>query len=487
MFNSHMPHRDMPHRTTSASTGRLRSAGIAAGLLLAGVSATASAVDPSDGVYRIPYANGTEVKIGRDHVQHDVDSNAAIDMSGINGSSYTIVAAADGIIRFIEEDFDLAIDCDGVAASAKKNNYLWIEHANGEWSKYSHMRKGSSTAAGRSVGQSVVAGTALGIEDDVGCASGNHLHFEVAVPRATDPFTLVGGFLNDNSGSKRNRIPRICGIPTAYFVDNATYEARAVPGALAPGGKEVSRRNIAAQDYQCQVDQAILGGYQLEFVDGFNSGTNTYFNAVFRPQSDFLWGANHGQTVAGYTAKHADMIGRGFRLSHLESYHTANGMRYATVYTQAPGPLTSAYVDYDLEQHQNRRDYLIGLGYLPRNVSVLSSGEQLRYSAMYQKADFGAWQMKSTMTSAEYQTATDANKAAGRYPLYVNAYIHNGQPLFAAVWSSKALGLFKARHDLTSTQYGTEWASAMDADMLTRSVTGYVDDGVWRYAGIWRK
>ena len=40
-----MLQRHMRHRAPSASTRRLRAAGIAAGLLLAGVSATASAVD----------------------------------------------------------------------------------------------------------------------------------------------------------------------------------------------------------------------------------------------------------------------------------------------------------------------------------------------------------------------------------------------------------------------------------------------------------
>ena len=46
--------------------------------------------------------------------------------------------------------------------------------------------------AGLSVGDSVSAGTFLGCEDDVGCASGTHLHFEVGVPE--DPADPIDRF-----------------------------------------------------------------------------------------------------------------------------------------------------------------------------------------------------------------------------------------------------------------------------------------------------
>lgn len=479
-------------RTSVARTSPARST-LFATLVLCGTAfaGQAFADEPSNGVYRIPYANGTDVYIGRDHVEHSASTTLAIDMNGRNGSEYTIVAAADGWIRYVEEDFSAQLNCTGLPLSEQKNNYVWIEHANGEWTKYSHMTKDSFTAAGRSLNEFVKAGTPLGKQGAVGCAGGPHLHFEVAVLRDSDPITTVGGFVKDNAGNQRNRIPRICGIPTRYFLDDTEYEARAVPGAVAPGHTEFSRRNIAAADYQCQVDQAVLAGYQLEFVDGFNSGSNTYFNAVFRPQGNAQWAAFHGLTKTAFADRRQEYIGKGFQIRNLESYHTASGVRYAVIFSKGlPSPVAS-YVDLGLQQHQDMFDFMTGEGYVPRNISVLSVGGELRYSAIYQKEnasfDFGAWQSRSTMTSGEYQTVMEANKAAGRYPVYVNAYVHNGTPMFAAIWSSKALGLFKARHDQTSAQYHDEWQSAMDLDMTTRAVTGYVDDGLWRYAGIWRR
>ena len=109
----------------------------------------------SRGVYRIPYANGTLVSVTGDHFSHSPDFNE-YDMHGepnSDGEQYTIVAAAAGTI--------VAID-DSNAEPTSSNNYVWIAHNNGEWTKYTHLQTGSVTALGHFVGEVVGAGTALG-------------------------------------------------------------------------------------------------------------------------------------------------------------------------------------------------------------------------------------------------------------------------------------------------------------------------------------
>lgn len=180
-------------------------------------------MDQSTNVYRIPYADGTKVRVSRDHLSHTPPGR--IDMGGRDGTKpYRVVAAADGHIRFIVDSFSEHVDSS--SGDPCTNNYVWIEHANGEWTKYSHMTQSSTTqTAGLTVGQFVRAGTFLGFEDNVGCATGEHLHWEVGVPRATDPITTTGGFLRDNEDGKRNRIPRICGIAGEVFVAGRNYIA----------------------------------------------------------------------------------------------------------------------------------------------------------------------------------------------------------------------------------------------------------------------
>ncbi|CAA9412702.1 MAG: hypothetical protein AVDCRST_MAG74-2385 [uncultured Pyrinomonadaceae bacterium] len=174
----------------------------------------------SSGIYRIPYANGTDVTANNDHHNHPNVLNR-VDLGG--GDLSTIVAAASGTIRgLVDKNGDYNERGDGLAADGTTpqddalehscldsntvvgdcsdyNNYVWIEHPNGEWTKYTHFATGSVTANGWEVGDTILVGQALGLQSDVGSADGSHLHFEVAaVPDGapSPPFSALGGFVS---------------------------------------------------------------------------------------------------------------------------------------------------------------------------------------------------------------------------------------------------------------------------------------------------
>lgn len=168
----------------------------------------------SNGLYRIAYARGTSVRVTGDHFSHSADFSE-IDMHGepdSNDEQYTIVAAAAGTIVAIEDGNPPDQEDD--------NNYVWIAHANGEWTKYTHLEQNSVTGAGRSVGEFVPAGRTLGFEGEVGANGRVHLHFEVAVP--DDPANAIsaGGFIIGQT-----RVPLICGIAGNVLFDGQTYVA----------------------------------------------------------------------------------------------------------------------------------------------------------------------------------------------------------------------------------------------------------------------
>jgi hypothetical protein len=168
------------------------------------------AVLMSTGVYRMPYANNTSVVVTNDAWTHR--PYGRIDMSGTGGTgSYTIAAAAAGVVVAVV-DFN--------AEPTDNNNYIWIAHPNGEWTKYSHIATGTATLFGISVGDIVFAGQPLGVESDVGQASGDHLHFEVAVPNDSANALDSGGYIRGD-----NRIPQICGVDGNVLIGGATYTA----------------------------------------------------------------------------------------------------------------------------------------------------------------------------------------------------------------------------------------------------------------------
>ena len=441
-------------------------------------------VPDSRGLYRLPYADGTNVKINRDHDSHTPPGR--YDMVGTGGSKpYRIVAAAPGRIVAIVDSF--SAQQDSKTAPQCNNNYVWIEHPNGEWTKYSHMVKGSTTTKAKlKVGDNVEAGRYLGDEGSVGCASGDHLHFEIGAPRATDPFTTVGGFLTDNGDSKRNRIARVCGVNGGRLVAGLEAKARKVPAMLSPGGKEVARHGLPIADYQCLFTQATSAGYEPVALDMFNVGSDTYVNAIFRPATAGDMKAFHGLSGAEYQNRFATWTGKGYRPVIVESYRD-NGVRYAVVFKKAPGPLFVAYHGLSAAEHQARVDDLTGAkGFRPVAVSVVNDGG-LKYTGLYEKKDVGGWQLKSQLTPAEYQAAYTANAGAGRRVAYLNGYDVGGSPRIVAIWTSATPAGGKQRHGLSPAGYQTEWESARAAGMLTRSVTGYAEAGKASYAASWRK
>lgn len=192
---------------------------------------------PAFGTYRLPYADGTDVRVNRDFETHSPPGR--LDLKGQGGGPYELVAAADGWIRYIVDS--------NAGHGEGDNNYVWMEHPHpycqpagvdwpgkpanydstcvpctgdtcNEWSKYSHMATDSVTVdAGLSEGDFVTAGTFLGIESDIGHASGDHGHWEVAKLDPDQPFSdEANGWTHDwsNGGwaASPNVLPQICGI-----------------------------------------------------------------------------------------------------------------------------------------------------------------------------------------------------------------------------------------------------------------------------------
>ena len=206
----------------------------------------------SAAIYRVPYADGLTVTANNDHHNHPNAPNR-VDMAV--GEGNVLVAAASGIIRGIvdfngddygrgdglasdgvtPQDDALEDNCSGdgdnpVGSCSDYNNYVWIEHPNGEWTKYSHPETGSVTIDfGWSVGDTILVGQPLGFEGKVGAANGSHLHFEVAaVPpgSGTTPFSTLGGFVP----SGWNVVAQVCFVDgddngDGLYTDGESYTA----------------------------------------------------------------------------------------------------------------------------------------------------------------------------------------------------------------------------------------------------------------------
>ena len=176
----------------------------------------------SQGLYRLPFADGILVEVFDDFNTHR--PRGRVDLFAIAGEEpYRVVAAADGQVMAIQDSY--GEQQSGRAASLCHNNYVWIAHPNGEWTNYSHLARGSVTGkAALKVGDRVKSGQYIGDEDAIGCAMLKHVHFEVATPDVKSPID-AGGFLTDNEDGKRERNPRFRAVQGEVVIKGGRYRA----------------------------------------------------------------------------------------------------------------------------------------------------------------------------------------------------------------------------------------------------------------------
>lgn len=197
------------------------------------------ATPQSQGLYRLPFADGTHVKVFWDFLTHRPPGR--LDLVAVGGAEqpYRVVAAAAGRIVAIQDEYTKQQR--GGPGVVCHQNYVWIAHPNGEWTTYDHLAHDSITKkAGLKVGEQVAAGQYLGDEGEVGCAMLKHVHFEVVIPDLKDPID-DGGFLKDNENAKRERNPRFCGVPGRNAIEGEVYVAVACTGKSAPAGTSPAR------------------------------------------------------------------------------------------------------------------------------------------------------------------------------------------------------------------------------------------------------
>lgn len=250
---------------------------------------------------------------------------------------------------------------------------------------------------------------------------------------------------------------------------------------------EYARHGFAAPDYQRLFDHLADSGFRPEWIDGYSVAGKPYLNFVWRPTQD-SWRSYHLLSGADYQTRFTEATEAGYAPVQVESSLVGGQTRYSAIFVKnKPGSslarhgLTTAQHDALIVEAKQK-------GLSPVNVSVVSVGGERRYTVLYRSDSIGQWEMKSQVPEAQYQAMYDSNAQAGRRPLYLNAYMHNGAPFVSVIFAQKPGGARKDRHGMSSAQYQTEFDGALGAGLLTRSVTGV--DGAsqnHRFHAVWRK
>jgi hypothetical protein len=250
---------------------------------------------------------------------------------------------------------------------------------------------------------------------------------------------------------------------------------------------EYARHGFSAAAFQALFDHLTDSGFWLVWIDTYNVGGKNYINHVWRPAIG-PWRAH--VLVTGQThQKNTDTaVENGFSPILVESSVSGGQVRYTAVFVKGQPSDIIMRPGLTVQDHNAELAAAKKRNLSPVNISVISIGGERRYTVLYRPEKVGAWEMKSQIPEADYQAVYNDNSKAGRKPIYLNAYMQNGQPFISAIFASKPTGPRKDRHLMSAKKYQDEWASALKAGMLTHAVTSV--DGAQsqhRFAASWWK
>lgn len=238
----------------------------------------------STNVYRAPYTNGKTFTVTNDVFTHSPVGRYDLRAQGDDDcSSHQIVAAAEGVVRYVIENNTQSCS----SGCGQFNNYVWLEHANGEWTKYTHFATNSVVV---NVGDTIAAGTILGFECWVGSTSPpmfRHLHFEVRRPDdpIDPPIDTSGGFLNASDAT--HLVPVMCGIDNNFIMnDDEELTGDDCGTCILLGNLNLSNETYGNNAYRVRMTEGTISASTVVFNNGssglLQSGSSVTMTPGFR-------------------------------------------------------------------------------------------------------------------------------------------------------------------------------------------------------------
>lgn len=393
-------------------------------------------------------------------------------------------------------------------------NGFWIKHADGSIAEYAHFQPGTVPSSlcphndtlltlidspdvrdawpqirvDPAAAKTVKKGQLLGKVGNSGTSSAPHLHIHreqggkdgaTKTPGTPVPIEFRNGLsvpLDHAKGPYQTPWNRFAGkpIPPGKVL---VWPARSL-------GVEYTRHGYASDRFGAMFEHLTDSGFWLEWLDTYAVGGTSYINHVWRPakgpwRAYFLVDANKYEEVLGQAGKD------GYSPVLLESSVSSKSARYSVVFVKG-APAAMPVRDVSEDGLVAAMKEAVKKGMSATNVSVVSLGGQRHHTALFRKL-YSGWTVKNRIPEAEYQSEYDKEKAAGRRPVSLNAYLHNGQRFYSVVFANNAATNRKERHGLTTPQFQAEYETTLEGGALTRSVTAFDGDSAHFFAAAWWK
>lgn len=414
----------------------------------------------------------------------------------------TVNAVADGTVI----DFKDGVKENTGNSGGGSGGGNWFKINNGmETVCYYHMQPGSLTKSLMKKGAMVKKGDRLGLLGNAGGSSEPHSHIHVIEDPDADgegqwlPMNLSGIHIIDLDELKSGPDPAAAwtkvdkkGLPFLQGRRCAIWPSADKPCWYPGGWNEIAKHGIAESKYQDEFMKIWNCGYFPVWVDGYDVAGKTFFNVIFRYNSNnYPVEVKHNLTKQTFQNEYDTWVKqKGYRLLQLDNYLDQGQLKFAAIFIKKPGQPQQqpAYHGLSPEEHQSLFEKYTGDGFVPVNVSVTSVGGKRYYSAFYEKRNVGGSVLKSFLSQQEYQDMFDDMKKKGWEQAYINAYHHDGQTRFSVIWYEKSgYQSYNATRKSDSEGYQEKYDANTGNALLTRCVTGYDEGGKHWFAAFWAK
>lgn len=390
-------------------------------------------------------------------------------------------------------------------------NFLWIEEDDGERVLYAHAIPGSIPAGLCPHGDALLPSPYAQGDDQMPAATRVAAGGRGGRPRVAAGALLMRVGNSGNSSEPHLHIHKLAagggaqrmffrrGLFTPFPNQSAGLnDWRSHAGDPYPAGpillwpprrlgNEYARHGFPAADYARMFLHLSDSGYQLTWLDAYGVGRESFLNFVWHPASA-QWSSIHLATPAAYQAAVSAAERDGADPVLVESSLHGGAVRYSAIFIKnRPGGWTARH-GLTRAQHLEVMSQARANGRSPASVSVTSAGGARAYTVLYNDVDLGDWRVEAEVPEAGFQQVFDAQRAAGRHPVYVNAYMHQGQPYLSVIFARNAGAQVSMSHGLSAAAYQAAYGQNTGARLLTRAVTSF--DGAssqHRFAGIWSR
>lgn len=251
--------------------------------------------------------------------------------------------------------------------------------------------------------------------------------------------------------------------------------------------KEYAKHGATSTNLGGEFKHLSNSGFRPKSINGYNVGGKVYYNHIWEP-SKGGWRAYYGQTQSSYQSNLDKAKADGYAPVYVDSYVKNGQPRYTVIYAKNKSGKWMMRSNRSKDAYKTAVAEAKAQSLRPVSVSVVSLNGKRRYTTLFRSESLGSWKNKSAVIESDYQALVVSEKAAGRLPIYLDGYKHDGKTYFSAIFSSKYASKTRAKHYMSGSDYQKAWKKAMKDGYVTKSVTAFdMASNKHRFAAVWIK